>query len=86
VVSVATCGPRSRESNAQPLRTSCPTTVIAITQRPWADCLFTVEVPRPTQHSISVSPVSANEDQLRLERLRQVWFIPFVHKRVGVQV
>jgi len=29
---------------------------------------------------------SANEDQLRLGRQRQVWFIPFVDKRVDVQV
>jgi len=41
-------------------------------------------VPRPTQPSIP--PGSANEDQLQLGRQRQVWFIPFVDKRVDVQV
>jgi len=46
-----------------------------------ADCLLTVVVPRPTRPSIP--PGSVNEDQLRLGRLRQVWFIPFVDKRQG---
>jgi len=41
-------------------------------------------VPRATQPSIS--PGSVNEDHLRLRRQRQVWFIPFVDKRVNVQV
>jgi len=41
-------------------------------------------VPRPTQPSIP--PESVNEDQLWLERHRQVWFIPFMDKCVGVQV
>jgi len=39
---------------------------------------------RPTQPFIPLGLV--NEDQLRLERQRQVWFIPFVDKRVGLQV
>jgi len=36
---------------------------------------------RPTQ--LFIPPGSVNEDQLRLRRQRQVWFIPFVHKHVG---
>jgi len=49
-------------------------------------CFFYISmvVTRPTQRSIS--PESVNEDQLRPGRPRQVWFIPFVDKRVGVQV
>jgi len=43
--------------------------------------LFTVVVLRPTQPCISTG--SVNEDQLRLETQRQVWFIAFVDKRVG---
>jgi len=39
---------------------------------------------RPTQPSIP--PWSANEDQLRLGRQRQVWIILFVDKLAGVQV
>jgi len=50
----------------------------------WPDRLLTLVVHKPTQPSILL--MSVNEDQLRLERLRQVWFIPFVDKRVGVQV
>jgi len=46
--------------------------------------LLTVVVPRPTQPSIH--PGLVNEDQPRLGRQRPVWFIPFVDKRVGVQV
>jgi len=38
-------------------------------------------VPKPTQPSILRG--SVNEDQLRLERQRQIWFIPFVDKRAG---
>jgi len=41
-------------------------------------------VPRPTQFSIP--PELVNENQLRLGRQRQVWFILFVDKQVGVQV
>jgi len=40
--------------------------------------------PRSTQPSIP--PGSVNEYQLRLGRQRQVWFIPIVDERVGVQV
>jgi len=40
-----------------------------------------VVVPRPTQPS--VSPRSVNENQLWLARQRQIWFIPFVDKRVA---
>jgi len=29
---------------------------------------------------------SVNEDQIQLTRQRQVWFIPFIDKRVGVQI
>jgi len=43
-----------------------------------------VVVPRPTQPSIS--PGSVNEDHLRLERQRQVWFISLVDKRADVRV
>jgi len=50
----------------------------------WADSILTVVVPRTTQSFIPTR--SVNEDQLRLGGLRQVWFIPFVDKRVGVQV
>jgi len=46
--------------------------------------LATVVVPRPTQPSILL--VSVNEDQLRLGRQGQVWFIPFVDKCVFMQV
>jgi len=60
------------------------TTVIAVTKRSWADCLLTMVVPSSTRPSIP--PGSVNEDQLRLGRQRQVWFVPFVDKRVGVQV
>jgi len=60
------------------------TTVIPITQWSWADCLLIVVVPRPTQPS--TPPGSVNEDQLRLERQRQVSFIPFVHKCLGMHV
>jgi len=35
--------------------------------------------PMPTQPSIP--PGSANEDQLRLERKRQIWLIPLVDER-----
>jgi len=42
-----------------------------------------VVVPRPTQPSIR--PGLVNEDQLRLGRQRQVWFIPLVDKRLGMQ-
>jgi len=41
-------------------------------------------VPRPTQLSILLW--SVHENQLRLGRQRQVRFIPFVDKRVGLQV
>jgi len=41
-------------------------------------------VPRPTQLSIPLG--SVNEEQLRLGRQRQVWFIPFVDKCTGVLV
>jgi len=34
----------------------------------------------------SIPPGSANEYQLRLGRQRQVWLIPIVDERVGVQV
>jgi len=44
----------------------------------WADCFFTMVVLRPTQPSIRLGLV--NEDQPRLGRQRQVWFIPFVDK------
>jgi len=50
----------------------------------WADSLLIVKKPRPTQPSIP--PGLVNEDHLRLGRLRQVWFIPFVDKHEGVQV
>jgi len=40
--------------------------------------------PRSTQPSIP--PGSVNEYQLRLGRQRQVWLIPIVDERVGVQV
>jgi len=40
--------------------------------------------PRSTQSSIP--PGSVNEYQLRLRRQRQVWLIPIVDERVGVQV
>jgi len=50
----------------------------------WTVCLLTVLVPRPTQTDIF--PKSVNEDQLRLGRQKRIWFIPFVDKRVGVQV
>jgi len=54
--------------------TRCITTVYSLT----------TEVPTPTQSSISSG--SVNEDQLRLGKQRQVWFIPFVDKFVAVQV
>jgi len=61
------------------------TTVMAIKQRSWADCLLAVVVPAgPTQPSIH--PGSVNKDQLRLGGQRLVWFIPFMDKCVGVQV
>jgi len=49
-------------------------------------CLLSMVVPRPTQ--LSIPSGSVNEDQLpyQLGRQRQVWFIPFVDKHVGVQV
>ena len=40
--------------------------------------------PRSTQRSIPLG--SVNEYQLRLGRQRQVWLIPIVDVRVGVQV
>ena len=40
--------------------------------------------PRPTQPSIP--PGLVNEDQLRLGRKRQVWFIPLADERWGEQV
>ena len=40
--------------------------------------------PRCTQSSIP--PGSVNEYQLRLGRQRQVWLIPIVDERVGVQI
>ena len=40
--------------------------------------------PRSTQPSTPPGPV--NEYQLRLRRQRQVWLIPIVDERVGVQV
>jgi len=46
-------------------------------------CLLVV-VPMLTQ--LSIPPGLVNEDQLRLGRQRQVWLIPVVDKRVGVQV
>jgi len=46
--------------------------------------LLTIVLPRPTQSFIP--PWSVNEDQLWLRGQRQVWLIPFVYKRVGVQV
>jgi len=56
----------------------------AVTLRSCIDCLLIVVVPRITQPSIP--PESGNEDQLRLRRQRQVWFIPLVDKRRSVQV
>jgi len=50
----------------------------------WADCLLAEVAPKPTQPSNP--PGSVNEDQLRLGRQRQVWFILFVYKRVGLRV
>jgi len=47
----------------------------------WADCLLAVVVPRSTQPFIP--PGSVNEDQFRLGRQRQVWFISSVEKGVG---
>jgi len=47
---------------------------------------YRAATPGPTQPSISILPESANKDQLRLKRQKQVWSIPFVDKRVGVQV
>jgi len=72
VVSVAACGPRGRE-----FAKSCDSCYAAVLGR----LFLAVVVPRLTQHSIP--PASFNEDQLRLIRQRQVWFIPFVDKRVG---
>jgi len=46
-----------------------------------ADCWVTAVAPRPTQPSIP--PGSANPDQFRLGRQRQVCFISFLDKRVG---
>jgi len=40
--------------------------------------------PRSTQ--LSIPPGSVNEYQLRLGTQRQVWLIPIVDERVGVQV
>jgi len=57
------------------------TTAIAVSQQSWANCLLAMLVPRPTQPSIP--PGSVNEDQLRLESQRQVWFIPLADKCVG---
>jgi len=54
--------------------------LIAVTWQFSADCLVLTHygvVPRPTQPSMP--PGSVNEDQLRRGRLRQIWFILFVH-------
>jgi len=48
----------------------------------WADCLFTNVVALSAFHPFE----SVNEDQLRLETQRQVQFILFADKCVGVQV
>jgi len=45
---------------------------------------LTVMVPKPTQPSIPLG--SVNEDQLRLGRQRQIWFILFVDKCMDVQM
>jgi len=58
--------------------------MVSVTERSWANCLLVVVVPGPTQPSIHLE--SVNEDQLQLGRQRQVWFIPFVDKRLSVQV
>jgi len=49
------------------------------------DCLLSMVVPRRLTQPF-IPPGSVNEDQLRLGRQRQIWFIPFMDKHVSVQV
>jgi len=88
VVSIAACGSKGREFDASLcscVRLEQLTTVIAVTKRfRQTDYSLWCLLPRPTQPSIL--PGSVNEDQLWPGRQRQVWFIPFLDKPVGVQV
>jgi len=93
VVSVAACGPRGREFDAQPPVAQWGVAVLTAKNSNSRHVTVPCRLLRPTAPWWCLRQLShpslwgaVNEDQLRLGRLRQVWFIPSMDKRAVVPV